>query len=238
MARAAVVPARTDLLRTLGIVDRLEITDTLETPAMHVDEKTLVALALARRPDRQAREAAVAEAEAHLKLETANRFGNPSVGASFGYDATRVDTIGGIISLPIPVLNQHNGEIRQREAERERAILELRGAEVQVVHDVEGAVSRLEAARRWAELYRTKILPELKTAVEGIEKLFAQGDPGVDLLRVIDVRRKLLRAQDGYLDAQWEERQAQADLAAAATGDPALLAPQLAARRVRTRAAA
>jgi cobalt-zinc-cadmium efflux system outer membrane protein len=164
--------------------------------------------------------------EARLKLEQANRYGNISVGASYGYDPTRINTIGGIISVPIPAFNRHNGEIRQREAERDRAVLELRQVEIDVVHDVEGALARMAAARRWAEMYRTTILPELKTAVESIEKLFRADEPGVDLLRLIDVHRKLLRARDGYLDAQWELRQAQADLAAA-LGDPALLAPSL-----------
>ena len=37
-------------------------------------------------------------------------------------------------------------------------------------------------------------------------------------------RRKLLKMRDGYLDAQWEASQAQADLAAA-VGDPALAVP-------------
>jgi outer membrane protein TolC len=43
----------------------------------------------------------------------------------------------------------------------------------------------------------------------------------VDVLRVIDVRRKLLRARDSYLDALWAVSQARADLLAA-TGEPAL----------------
>jgi outer membrane protein TolC len=225
-AHAAVASAETELRRALGIVDMLEINDTLETLPLHLDAKTLVTLAIDRRPDRQAHEAAVAEAESRLALERANQYGNISIGASYGYDPTRINTIGGIISVPIPIFNRHNGEIRQREAERERAVLELRQSEIDIVHDVEGALARMEAARRWAEMYRTTLLPEMKSAVEGIEKLFKADDPGVDLPRLIDVHRKLLRARDGYLDAQWELRQAQADLAAA-LGDPALLAPSL-----------
>ena len=41
------------------------------------------------------------------------------------------------------------------------------------------------------------------------------------MLRIIDLERKLLQAQSGYLDALWEINQAQADLAAA-LGDPTL----------------
>ena len=66
-----------------------------------------------------------------------------------------------------------------------------------------------------------------------MEKLFQAGEPGVDVLRVIDVRRKLLQARDGYLDALWAVRQARADLAAA-VGEPALGAGTVSrARRTR-----
>jgi len=53
--------------------------------------------------------------------------------------------------------------------------------------------------------------------------LFSEGERGADILRVIEVRQRLLQARDGYLDAVWEVRQACADLAAA-TGDPFLAA--------------
>jgi hypothetical protein len=43
----------------------------------------------------------------------------------------------------------------------------------------------------------------------------------VDVLRVLDVRRKLLRAQDGYFDALITYTSALADLAQA-VGDPGL----------------
>jgi hypothetical protein len=43
----------------------------------------------------------------------------------------------------------------------------------------------------------------------------------VDLSRVLEVRRRLLRARGVYLDALWELSQARADLAAA-VGEPGL----------------
>src|SRR5207244_13483822 len=86
------------------------------------------------------------------------------------------------------------------------------------------ALARLEAAGRRAEQTRARGLPQLRRAVEDMEKLFLPGEPGVDVLRVIDVRRKLLKARDGYLDALRSVRQARIDVAAA-TGEPALDAP-------------
>ena len=62
---------------------------------------------------------------------------------------------------------------------------------------------------------------DLRRSLDEMDRLFRQGQPGVDLLRVLDIRRKLLRARDGYLDAQLAYVQALAELALA-VGDPGL----------------
>jgi cobalt-zinc-cadmium efflux system outer membrane protein len=123
--------------------------------------------------------------------------------------------------LPLPVFNTHRGEILQREAERDRAAFEMRQYQVQIRQDVHAAVQRIERAEETVATYRTQIVPELEKGLGAFEKLFKANDPSVDLLKLLDVRRKLIKARDGYLDALWELSQARADLAAAA-GDPAL----------------
>jgi outer membrane protein TolC len=225
-ARAAAVTAQADLRRALGVIDCFQIGDRLEMPLLVREEKDLADEALEWRPDRRAHQAAVQEAESRLRLEVANRFGNPALGPTFEYNESSAHFIGAVLIVPIPVLNRHTGDIRQREAERDRAMLELRDTEVKILQDVNAAVKRLEVAGKWAEMYRKTIVPELKTSVEVVEELFKTGQQGVDVLRLNDVRRKLLHARDGYLDALFELRTAQADLAAA-LGDPALLAPGL-----------
>jgi cobalt-zinc-cadmium efflux system outer membrane protein len=140
-------------------------------------------------------------------------------------DPTSVNYIGAQITLPLPVFNRHKGEIQQRAAERTRAGLEVNQLEVQVHEDVQAALARLGIAEEWVGFYRDKTLPELQKTIQELQKLFEQGDPGVDVLRLIDVRRRLIHARDGYLDALWELRQAQADLAAA-VGDPRMLLGQ------------
>jgi hypothetical protein len=71
--------------------------------------------------------------------------------------------------------------------------------------------------------YQQVIVPGLEKLLNDIRQLFER-DPSVDLLKIIDVQRKLLRARDAELDALWEARQAVADLAAA-VGDPLLVLP-------------
>src|SRR5262249_8242602 len=191
------------------------------SPSVVEDATVLVQSALEARPDLHARQAAVKEAQARLRLEIANRYGNGNIGPNYEYDSTRINLIGAQLTVPLPVFNQRRGEILQREAERTRALLDLHQTEVVIRQDVEAALVRLKDARAWANTYQTEILPNLNDSLKEIEQLLAEGNPGVDVLRVINIRRKLLRARDGYLDALLELNQAQTDLAAA-VGDPAL----------------
>jgi cobalt-zinc-cadmium efflux system outer membrane protein len=223
-ARGFLATARAEMLRSLGAVDvPLELEGSLDLAIEPGDPQALTQIALENRADLWARRAAVDEAEARLRLEVANRFGNPVLGPAYTYDPTGVQLIGAQVNLPLPLFNKHRGEILQRQAERTRALLEVGRTEVQIRQDVQAALNRLAAAQKWAAEYKNEVLPNLRRGLEEIDKLFAQNDPAADLLRVINVRRSLLRAQDIYLDALWEVNQARTDLAAA-LGEPALAA--------------
>src|SRR5947209_7265437 len=206
----------------MGLVDGLpELEGPFEPPPWSPDPTALGEMALTRRADLQARKLAVNEAAAAARLATANRYGNPVVGAVYTYDPTKISMIGPQVNVPIPVANTNRGQIFQAEMEHGLALDNLRQTEVTVRQDVASALARLTAADRRVEQYRTRILPELRRAVTDIDRLFQAGEPGLDLTAVFDVRRKLLSARDGYLDAVWSARQARADLAAA-VGEPAL----------------
>jgi outer membrane protein TolC len=221
-ARAALSASQHELRRALGVLrDGFAVQGSLETPIQHWETETVLAAALERRPDLRARRAALAEADAKLRLEIANRYGNITLGPAFEYDPTRISLIGVQAVIPLAVLNTHQGEIMQRTAERDRAAMDLRWVEAVVRQDVNAALARLEVVQSSAEFYRMEALPRLKKNLDAIEELLSKATPGVTVLSVVDVRRKLLKARDGYLDALWEVRQARADLAAA-VADPRL----------------
>jgi cobalt-zinc-cadmium efflux system outer membrane protein len=220
--REALTTARQDLYRALGVVDGPWVVEgKLEVPPHPWDEAALTDLAVSRRADLQARRRAVAEAAANLRLAVANRYGNPTVGPVYIDDPTGVNSFGLQVNLALPVVNTHRGDILLSRAEQEQAALLLRQTEVNVRQDVAAALVRLEVAERRAEFFRTRALPELQDALEKIQKLFEAGAGAVDLLRVIDVRRKLLRGRDAFIDALFAVQQAWADLLAA-TGEPVL----------------
>jgi cobalt-zinc-cadmium efflux system outer membrane protein len=224
-ARTAFDLAANDLRRLLGAVDEpLDVQGTLETAVARPDPMVLEQAALQRRPELQALQLAVQEAEARLRLEIANRCPNPAVGPAFEHNETSDLFYGITLAWYIPVFNKRRGEILQRQAERARAVLAVEQAEVTVRMDVRTALARLADAEAVVQTYRTETLPATRTAREVIDRLFLAQDPGVDVLRLLDVRRRFLRANDVYLDALFELNQARADLAAA-LADPTLAFP-------------
>jgi len=221
-AQAGLVAARYELRRALGAVEEhFNLEGKLESSLLTWTESALVPVALEWRADRNARQAATAEAEARLQLERANRFGNPNLGPRYENDPSRANFIGAQFTLPLPAFNTHRGEILQREAELERARLELRQTEVNIRQDVQSALARLDRANASVYTYRNEILPHQESAVKQIETFLESGDPNVTVIHVVETRRKQLKAQDGLLDALSELRQARADVAAS-IGDPAL----------------
>jgi outer membrane protein TolC len=184
------------------------------TPAV---DKTAAFLhaALEHRADLHSHEAAVQEAQARVQLARADRFGNPTLGPSYQHNETSDNFIGVQLSVPLAVFNTRKGDIMQRQAELNRAALQLEQSQVEIRQDVESALIAYERAREGLRVIEKDVLPELQAARDALEKLFQKADPTTDVLRLLDVRRKLLHAQDAYLDALLEVCQAQADLAAA-----------------------
>jgi outer membrane protein TolC len=220
--RAAVVTARSDLRRALGTVaPEVEIEGELDAQVPTWDAPDLIQVALTRRPDLLARRAAVREAEAKVRLAVAERIDNPTIGPSYDYDPTRVNSIGVFFTVPIPVFNTKRGEIMQREAERQQAVLRVRQTDAVIRQDVQAAIDRLKTTRDSVEIYSHQALPHVEGLLREILNLFEKGAGGVDALKVIEIRRRLLTAREGYLAALWDLSQARADLAAA-VGDPAL----------------
>ena len=221
-ARAAYLAATQELRRAMGATEgTFQVRGSLDAPGNPWDADALTSTALERRADLHARKEAIAEADARLRLAIADRHGNPTVGPTYEFNESRVHFIGGVVNVPLPLLNKRQGEIQQRDAERARAALEMRQTEVLIRLDVQAALARLQDARQWVDMYQGELLPNLRKSLKLMEDYLVGNEPNVDVLKIIDVRRKLLKARDGYLDAHAELRQAQADLAAAA-GEPAL----------------
>jgi cobalt-zinc-cadmium efflux system outer membrane protein len=221
-ARVANSRAEYDLRRALGLLhEDLTLVGTLGVPGPTADKPALVKNAMEWRADLHAKELAVTEADAKLKLAVADRWGNPNVGPAYEYDPTRINLIGVQVAMPLPAFNTHRGDIMQRESERARAALELRQTEIQVEQDVQAALARLKDAQEMVTYNRDTVIPELRKGLDELTRAFEGGDASIDPFRIADMRRRLLKARDTYLDALLEVNEARADLAAA-LGNPSV----------------
>ena len=99
------------------------------------------------------------------------------------------------------MFNRKQGEIKQRQAERLQAILNLRQTETEIRQDVVAATAQLPKPAYWLNNYQEEILPDLRKSLSKWKRLPATAGGGGSVTRMLDVRRKLLQAQDGYLDA-------------------------------------
>ena len=220
--RTAIAFARADLRRQFGTVeDTFRVEGDLDLPVPTTDFQALATAALEKRPDLQSRKLAATEAQARLNLQIADRYGNPNIGPLFDYNESRNAFYGLQIGGPIPVFNQKSGEIVQARATFAQAVAGIRQFEVQSAQDVQAALARLAEARKWSDRYAAEVLPNLRRAVEDMNKLLQQNEPGVDVLKVLGVQRNYLTSFSAYLDALYEVSLARADLAAA-VGDPGL----------------
>jgi outer membrane protein TolC len=131
------------------------------------------------------------------------------------YNESRIYFTGGTLQFALPVFNAHRGEILQRQAEKIKALEDQKRLEIQIHQEILAALDHLQQARKSVQLLETEVLPTLRTARDALDQLFAQGEPGVDILRWTDIRRRYLRGEESYLDALWELNQARADLASA-----------------------
>ena len=215
-AASVVVVAENDLRRALGMIaESFQPMGTLEKGYAIPPASLLVQAGLERRPDLHALQFAVREAVQRCNLEVANRWGNPSLGPAFEESESSVTFVGMWMIWQLPILNIRSGEISQRQAELARAKQALYQGVVLVNQDVFTALARLAQAEEVVKNMRTVTLPTVQQTRDELDKLYAAGQPGVTLQQVIDIRRRLLRARDAYLDALFELSQAQTDLAAA-----------------------
>ncbi len=224
--REALIAARQDLNKALGqLKSDFGTEGVLESPHRNWEsaQSALYDLALNRRADLRAKQMAIAEAHAARQLAIANRHGNPIIGPVATYDSSRVASFGIQINIPLSIANKHRGEIQQSEAEHALAVQMLLQGEFVVKQDVSSALVKLAAAEPKAEQAAIN-LSKQNQFLQDMEKLFQASEPGVDILKVIDLRRKLLKARDSHLDAQWSVRQALIDVSAA-TGEPLLDVP-------------
>lgn len=238
-ARARVLSAqreatetRLELQRLTGLAPdqeiRLQDAVSAPVPAVALDQDSLVAMALRRRPDLVASSRAVDQAEALTRLARREAIPNLSIGAfverqelytpeapgaPFGASRYESPRVGLGVSLPVPLWNRNQGLVAERKAQTEQARLGREATALAVRTEVTTALRAYEAAREEARVFENDVLEPARTNQQLLETAFRAGKVGLPTLLLL--RNQLLDAELGYWDAWLAERRASVALQAA-----------------------
>jgi cobalt-zinc-cadmium efflux system outer membrane protein len=142
--------------------------------------------ALDARPDLRAAEAARAKARADVGLARANAWGD--VTPQVEYQRIGPDnTIGFGISVPIRIFDRNQGEVARTRAETQRVDAAREALAVQILSEVDGALTALRTERKKLDLLRDVYLPKVRRARDTVEFAYRRG--GVSLLDYLDAQR-------------------------------------------------
>jgi len=185
VAQRDAAQARLELFRLMGTSATEEsLTDNIDTPPLTppVELQTV----LRQRPEMEAAEAAVATAEADVKLQKANGVPDPDVFA--GYKRNNGDNTGyAALQIPLALRNRNQGEVDRARASLVAAQAQLRAMQAQITIEVQQAQANYEAQVKTVR----ETLPELRVHAQQnldiVSEAYRLG--GVDLLRFIDAER-------------------------------------------------
>ena len=217
--------ARIDLARTLGIdpATPLALADTLAAALPHADvpatRDTVVAMALARRPDLEAERARGDAARSTKSAILAERLPRLDVEADYGLNGltpgSSIATRQVAVQVTIPILDGFRREGRTAEQEAVVRETEVRARDLrqQIVADVDGALLDLASA----EAQQAIAAERLKLANDELAQARERFKAGVaGNIEVIDAQSSLLRARDTDIDARYAAATARVALARAA----------------------
>jgi cobalt-zinc-cadmium efflux system outer membrane protein len=196
-----------------SLPDEFDIQGDLKAVAFNKDLPELEKLAVQGRPDLQSAETARLKAAADVRLAQANRWPDPTIGASYLHTGNEIggpdwlqpfypkgnssNAMGfGIASIPIPLFNRNQGEISRTESEQLRADLLADAARIQVIQDVESAYASFESSRERVRLYEETYLSEAKESLQIEDFSFHNG--GASILDFLDAERTYRATQLAY----------------------------------------
>lgn len=223
-AQQEYIDALTDLRRQIGLPEC--VASVVPAGALKVpegvsagDEEELLRMAVESHPEMNAARAQAAGSHAALALARADRIVVPSVGPYYEHDEAGITYYGVAISSPIPVLNSGKPLVHQREMEHSRDLVAVEQLRIRTIarvraslvrwNQTKGLVARVDAATAMIQEQTAKM-----------ERLYAAGQ--TDLLKLLQVRQRLIEAENAQLDMAWQATQAYSDLLAASGATPLL----------------
>ena len=181
-------------------------------PSTPVDAGSLLAQALARRPDLVAARQEQQRADTETRLQRALRTPNITVGGGYKRDFGTNAVVFGA-TVPLPFSNRNQGGVARADAQRRMAENEVAAATVAVRLEVQQAVNALEINRQRVDYIRREYLMNARESRDIVLASYRLGS--ADLLDFFDAQRAFRDTQRTYNRALYDERLSLFELGAA-----------------------
>jgi cobalt-zinc-cadmium efflux system outer membrane protein len=166
-------------LQLLFGVDRpdqtMDITGTLEPPALPLTMADAETKALAARPDYTAARQGLLVSQANAKFAIANGTADPTVAAE--YERSGADNTFGVnVAIPLRIFDRNQGEKERTRYEIESSRFAVTAARNQVVSDVDQAWLALDTAQKLAHRYNSHYLEEASHVRDNLQFSYRNGN--------------------------------------------------------------
>jgi cobalt-zinc-cadmium efflux system outer membrane protein len=229
--RQEYIDALSDLRRQIGLpecvasvipIGELKVPEGMPS----ANENDLIRIALQSHPEINAAKAQAAGSHAALALARADRIPIPSVGPFYEHDESGTTFYGMALTTPLPVLNSGKPLVYQREMEHSRDLVAIEQLRIRTIARVKASLIRWNQTRDLiVQVYASTEMIRGQTAK--MERLCAAGQ--TDLLKLLQVRQRLIEAENAQLDMAWQATQAYSDLLVALGATPLIGSPEASA---------
>jgi cobalt-zinc-cadmium efflux system outer membrane protein len=189
-----------ELAAIAGLPGLMEVrlSERLETEYPELSFEALANQIAARSPLLKSALARVDRTRANLQRQRRQPVPNIQTQAAVARDDDTGDDFASLqVSVPIPIRNRNQGNIRAAFAEYCEATQNAQRIRMQIRLDLADALRRYETARARVEKYQTSILPKAQESLELIRQ--AQDVGEVEFLRVLSARQSFFEYNQLYL---------------------------------------
>ena len=150
----------------------------------------------------------ISQREATLKREKSKAIPDITLGAGYRRKEESGDNVAVLaVSIPLPLFNRNQGNIKEAEYRLARVQEEQRAAELRVKTALGQTWQRLAAAHAELTALKEKVLPGAQTAFETVSRYYGEGR--LSYLEVLDAQRTFFTARAQYLRALSDYHQAE-----------------------------
>lgn len=208
-ARRSLGESQQLLGRLIGVEHLVVASGELAAPNVAVDDVGLVDAAMDNRPDVAALQRAREQADLALQLARRERYPDITVGADYTHSEFVVsgdnrNIIGFGFSLPLPVLNQNQGEIAKAEVAMRQAENDLARLRLDIAQEVHDALERYHSLQRVRQVFESGYLDRARLTVTAAETSHRAG--AASLIELLDAERTYTATQTDYLDTLFAAR--------------------------------